>query len=138
MDYIVEVNSTFVTEDGEDGMSVSCPAQYRFTPERRVIRYDEYSDEGEVMHTRVVSTQDGVDIIREGNSALNLKLRIGQSFSQTYELPYGTFMLEYTAENIEDILTADGGTLTVRYKIDIGGVPSVNTVRMTVKKTVSN
>lgn len=135
MAYVVEVASTFVTEDGEDGMSVTCPAQYRFTPERRVIRYDEYGDEGQIMHTRVVSTTEGVDIIREGNSALDLRLRIGKTFSQTYELPYGAVTLEYTAEAIEDILTADGGALVVRYKIDIGGVPSLNTVRMTVKKT---
>ncbi len=136
MGYVVEVASTFATEDGEDGMTVSCPAQFRFTPERRLIRYDEYSDEGAVMHTRVVSTAEGVDIIREGNAALNLKLRVGQSFSQTYELPYGVFMLDYTAELVEDNLTADGGMLTVRYKIDIGGVPSINTVKMTVRKTV--
>lgn len=135
MAYVVEVASSFVTEDGEDGMTVTCPAQYRFTPERRLLRYDEYGDEGQVMHTRVVSTADGVDIIREGNSALNLMLRIGKSHTQTYQLPYGAVELEYTAEAIEDILTPDGGALVVRYRINIGGVPSVNTVRMTVRKT---
>jgi len=135
MGYVVELNSTFVTEDGEDGMTVCCPAQYRYTPERRVIRYDEYGEDEAVMHVRVVSNTEGVDIIREGSTALDLRLRIGQTSKQTYELPYGTFMLEYTAESIEDNLTAEGGNLTVRYKIDVGGVPSVNTVSMTVKKT---
>lgn len=134
MSYTVEINSTFETEDGEDCMTVCCPAQYRFSTDRRVFRYDEYGEDDAVMHVRVVSSADGVDIIREGNSALNLKLRVGQSFSQTYETQFGLFMLEYTAEQIDDGLTADGGTLTVRYRIDIGGVPSLNTVQMTVKK----
>lgn len=133
--YVVEVCSTFETEDGKDGMTVTCPAQYLFTPARRVIRYDEYSEEGAVMHTRVVSAAEGVDIIREGGSSLNLQLRPGKSFSRNYDLPYGTIALEYAAEYIEDSLTEEGGILTVRYRINIGGVPSVNTVKMTVRKT---
>ncbi len=134
--YVVEVCSTFETEDGKDGMTVTCPAQYLFTPTRRVIRYDEYSEEGAVMHTRVAATAEGVDIIREGGSSLNLQLRMGKSFSRDYDLPYGSITLEYAAEHIEDRLTAEGGVLTVRYRINIGGVPSLNTVKMTVKKTV--
>ncbi len=134
-DYLVEVVSLFETEDGEDSMTVTCPAMYLHTPERRVIRYDEYTDEGVCMHVRVVSTPEGVDIIREGNRALDMKLRPGQSFSQTYDAQYGTFFLEYTAREIIDRLTPEGGELTVRYKITIGGVGSFNTVTMKVRKT---
>ncbi len=134
-EYMVDVISTFETEDGEDGMTITCPAMYLHTPERRVIRYDEYSEDGACMHVRVVSTAEGVDIIREGNRALDLKLRVGQYYSRTYDVEYGTFLLEYTAREIIDLLTPDGGELTVRYKMDIGGVGSFNTVTMKVRKT---
>ncbi|MBR6748455.1 MAG: DUF1934 domain-containing protein [Clostridia bacterium] len=135
MDYVVEVTSTFETEDGEDSMTVTCPAMYRYTPERRLIRYDEYTDEGACMHTRVVSTSDGVDIIREGNRALDLRLRPGQCFSQEYNVGYGMVTLEYVSRGIEDCLNEQGGTLTVKYKMDIGGVGTFNTVVMSVRKT---
>lgn len=135
MDYIAEVISTFETEDGEDTMSVTCPAMYRFTPDRRIIRYDEYTDEGACMHTRVVSTAEGVDIIREGGRSLNLRLRPGQYFSQEYNVGYGIVTLEYVSRSIEDNLTPEGGTLKVSYKMDIGGVGSFNTVTVRVKKT---
>jgi len=135
MDYIAEVISTFETEDGEDSMTVCCPAMYRFTPERRIIRYDEYTDEGACMHVRVVSTADGVDIIREGSRDLDLRLRLGQYFSREYNVGYGLIPLEYVARHIEDCLDPTGGTLTVKYKIDIGGVGSFNTVVINVKKT---
>lgn len=135
MDYVVEVTSVFETGDDEDSMTVTCPAMYRYTPERRIIRYDEYTDEGACMHTRVVSTAEGVDIIREGNRALDLKLRPGQYFSQEYNVGYGMVTLEYVSRSIEDNLTEHGGTLTVKYKMDIGGVGSFNTVEIKVKKT---
>lgn len=135
MSYIVEVKSTFVTEDGEDGVTVTCPAQYRFSPERRVIRYEEYTDDGQCMHTRVVSTAEGVDIVREGGRMLSLTLREGRSFSHMYDVQYGSVKLEYTALSISDGLSGNGGVLTVRYHISIGGVDSENTVVMTVRET---
>ena len=135
MSYVAEVISTFETEDGEDSMTVTCPAMYLYKPERKVIRYDEYTDEGARMHVRVVSSPDGVDIIREGARGLDLKLRPGQYFTQDYRTGYGSFLLEYVSRSIEDKLTPEGGTLKVSYKMDIGGVGSFNTVTIKVRKT---
>ncbi|MBQ9993475.1 MAG: DUF1934 domain-containing protein [Clostridia bacterium] len=127
----IEVITTFLIDGQSDSMQGECPAQYEYTPERAVVRYDEYTEDGSVP-TEVVASGGKVDILRRG--MMDLHLAVGSTVHDGYETGYGEIDIAYTAERVDISLTERGGTLDLLYRMDLGGVESKNHVKITVER----
>ncbi len=133
--YLADIAVNFIVNGESDSMELTCPTDYSYTPERQEIAYTEYVDD--VPHaTRVVVEDNRVDILRGGLMDLHLSMD-GSSVSDTYELEFGTIMVEYRAESIVPQLTEQGGSLSLRYTMDLGGELTRNSVEITVRRTLT-
>lgn len=110
---------------------------YRDDDGDRVISYAESEAtgmEGSVTQVRV-SSGNMVSILRTGNFQTHLVVQTGRKHFCHYETPFGDFAVGVAARWVDNHLTDDGGSLTLRYTVDANStLLSDNEIRVAVRK----
>lgn len=102
---VIELVTEGILEDTDDGWRLS---------------YEESDLTGMqgVMTTFLV--QDGViTLIRSGKLNSEMVFRVGVSHDSLYQVEFGALMLTVCATKVESCITQEGGTIDVRYNIEI-------------------
>lgn len=132
---IVTILST-QTADGETERSeLNTTAFYSYQNRRPVIRYTELDENGnETGETVITVLEEGlVTIQKTGFAEAVMVLERGKAHPITYETFFGTMDMLLCALDVMPDLYEDGGSLRLRYLIDIGETYSaVNTIDLRV------
>ncbi len=109
------------TVDGESAQSaIEAPAKWEFEPDRITITYDE---QGDMRGTTTVLTvtDDTVTMTRRGITQTDMIFQTKKRCAFDYDTGTGTLKLSTVTETVDRQFTADGGTLTLRYRLYADG-----------------
>lgn len=123
------------TMDGETEETVfETDGEYEKAENGARLSYRQTDENGTV--NTVITVKETVCIERTGVLSSRLILEKDKPHLCPYGTPYGTFSLGVTAKEIQNFLTADGGTLRLVYRLDAGGAPIENDILITVKEVL--
>ena len=129
--YIVEVFTELIVDGECDSIKLEYPAVYTYSQDEQKIEYTEISEDGIRQEVCVLASQDGVVINRAGGAfVLDLRCKTGELL---YDSPAGQIPLSYITKYCRTELGETGGELLIAYTLDIGGVASENSLRITVR-----
>lgn len=98
------------------------------------ITYNDTEPDGEVVCTTTIEVDtDVVQVKRTGSVTTNLRYEVGRTYSSTYQFEYGAIVMETTTSEIEVSLTELGGTIEIKYLLDMGGTKSQNHLKIEIK-----
>lgn len=107
-------------DEGDEEEEFFTIGDYEESDDGYVIRYDENSDFGYENCSVLISVQPNMVIIeRSGEASTALYIERGHRHECVYETPYGNMTLGVSAFEINNQLEEDGGTLLVRYGLDL-------------------
>lgn len=90
------------------------------TPEGWKLSYDESELTGlEGVHTTFLVNGDLVTLTRTGRLNSEMIFRVGESHDCLYQMEFGVLMLTVCATRVETDITLAGGTIDLRYSIEI-------------------
>lgn len=136
--FIMTLTSIQYADDDDSESVLDTEIQYyRDEDGDRVISYAESEAtgmEGSVTQVRI-SPEDMVSILRTGNFQTHLVVQTGKKHFCHYETPFGDFAVGVSARWVDNHLTDDGGSLTLRYTVDANStLLSDNEIRIAVRK----
>lgn len=131
MSFFAEIQTGIEIDGDTDEIRVSYPAEYRFSPEKQLIEYEEQAEDG-IVHSRITVTKEAVDIERDSAAMPCLHLREGETTERSIETLYGSIPLTCRCERTLSKLDEHGGRIHLRYTLDIGGGESHNRVNIKV------
>lgn len=106
---------------------------------RVCLSYEETAIEGVEGCTTVISFEEGspdcVTVERQGPLSSVFVISKGERVFSAYSTPYGVIDMCIFAKKVENRLTADGGTLSLDYAVELRGLTAQRT-KMEVKVTV--
>lgn len=87
-----------------------------------VIEYDETELSGmEGTKTKIIADRSKVQLVRDGSFNSHFVLEKGKKFIGKYNTPYGAIALEITPTDVDCDLNENGGLLSFRYLLQLGG-----------------
>lgn len=90
------------------------------TPEGWKLSYEESELTGlEGVHTTFLVNGDLVTLTRTGRLNSEMIFRVGESHDCLYQMEFGVLMLTVCATRVETDITPAGGTIDLRYSIEI-------------------
>ena len=90
------------------------------TPEGWKLSYEESELTGlEGVHTTFLVNDDLVTLTRTGRLNSEMIFRVGESHDCLYQMEFGVLMLTVCATRVETDITPAGGTIDLRYSIEI-------------------
>ena len=132
---VVRITSIQNAEGETDQSELNTTASYRITPEAAEIIYTELDETGDVSGETIITVlQDGLVTIRKTGFADALMiLERGKTHPVKYSTMLGTMEMLLCALDINAELDEEGGSLHLRYLIDIGEAYSAqNTIDLRV------
>lgn len=132
---VVRITSIQTAEGETDQSELNTTASYRITPEAAEITYTELDETGDVSGKTIVTVlHDGLVTIRKTGFADALMiLERGKTHPVKYSTMLGTMEMLLCALDIRAELDEEGGSLHLRYLIDIGEAYSAqNTIDLRV------
>ncbi len=132
---VVRIMSIQNAEGETDQSELNTTASYRITPEAAEIIYTELDETGDVSGETIITVlQDGLVTIRKTGFADALMiLERGKTHPVKYSTMLGTMEMLLCALEINAELDEEGGSLHLRYLIDIGEAYSAqNTIDLRV------
>lgn len=132
---VVRITSIQNAEGETDQSELNTTASYRITPEAAEIIYTELDETGDVNGETIITVlQDGLVTIRKTGFADALMiLERGKTHPVKYSTMLGTMEMLLCALDINAELDEEGGSLHLRYLIDIGEAYSAqNTIDLRV------
>ncbi len=132
---VARITSIQTAEGETDQSELNTTASYRITPEAAEITYTELDETGDVSGETIVTVlHDGLVTIRKTGFADALMiLERGKTHPVKYSTMLGTMEMLLCALDIRAELDEEGGSLHLRYLIDIGEAYSAqNTIDLRV------
>lgn len=87
-----------------------------------VIEYDETELSGmEGTKTKIIADRSKVQLVRDGSFSSHFVLEKGKKFIGQYNTPYGAIALEIMPTDVDCNLNENGGLLSFRYLLQLGG-----------------
>ena len=132
---VVRITSIQTAEGETDQSELNTTASYRITPEAAEITYTELDETGDVSGETIVTVlHDGLVTIRKtGFADAVMILERGKTHPVKYSTMLGTMEMLLCALDIRAELDEEGGSLHLRYLIDIGEAYSAqNTIDLRV------
>ena len=132
---VVRITSIQTAEGETDQSELNTTASYRITPEAAEITYTELDETGDVSGETIVTVlHDGLVTIRKTGFADALMiLERGKTHPVKYSTMLGTMEMLLCALDIRAELDEEGGSLHLRYLIEIGEAYSAqNTIDLRV------
>lgn len=127
--------SAATTEEGRDETEFFTVGSFTQTDKGYVIEYGENAEVG-YESCRVTITVSGSSVLIERSMPAPSLLTIekGKKHHALYGTPYGDFTMGINAFEVDNKITPEGGTLYLKYSIDINSdFVSENEINLTVK-----
>lgn len=116
----ITILSAAVTEDDRDETDFFTVGTYSEDEDGFVIRYSENAEIGyESCHVTITAKGESVIIERSAPAPSIMTVEKGKKHHCLYGTPYGDFMMGINAFEVKNNLGSDGGTLYLKYSIDI-------------------
>ena len=137
-EYIISVTGIQTVDSEKDKIEVITTGEYILKNGRRYIKYKEYDNENPNFSQDAVvkvESDDKVSIIRMGERPSRLILENGVRHQCHYRTIMGDIMMGVYTSRIDNQLTDNGGSLSVRYQLDFfSDHVSDNEIIITVKE----
>lgn len=134
--YLITIDNTQTDQDGPQRITLSTVGEYRYAPQKRVIRYADSSTTGfDGCETTLVVSDGCVTFTRTGKQTANLVLENGKRYTGHYGTPFGDLTLGVFTDKVEDRLDENGGSLEFSYSLDINAAFfAKNELKITVRE----
>ncbi len=137
-EYIISVTGIQTVDSEKDKIEVITTGEYILKNGHRYIKYKEYDNENPNFSQDAVvkvESDDKVSIIRMGERPSRLILENGVRHQCHYRTIMGDIMMGVYTSKIDNQLTDNGGSLSVRYQLDFfSDHVSDNEIIITVKE----
>ena len=139
-DYLITIAGKHTTDDNVETISLTTFGDYGHRDGKDYITYAETETTGYAGDITTV-TLDGnrcATLERRGKTNSNLVMEKGQKHICHYETGYGNLTVGIRADVIENLLSPDGGSVNLRYKLDLNShTVSTNELNITVKQHIA-
>lgn len=136
--YLISITGRQKIDDEDGEVQLTTVGSYITKGSSRYIVYKEYADDDASRGQTSILKVDGsrrVTLIRGGEQRTRLILEKGIRHMCHYDTGFGGMMVGVFADKISSDLTDTGGSLNVRYTLDINsGFSSLNEIDITVKE----
>ncbi len=135
--FFISIESQQTVDGQVETTKVFAPCTYELTDSDVKISFEEEHD-GQRISSRVTVDPVGkVVISRKGAFTTELTLETGKHHTCAYATEFGVLEIGVLASEIMQDLADDGGQVTLKYSLDVGGRPwSDNNVAITVKEKI--
>lgn len=97
------------------------------------IEYDETELSGmNGTRTTIIADKSTVQLVRDGRFSSHFIIQKGKKFIGNYQTPYGAIALELMPTDVDCALSEDGGLLSFRYSLLLGGENTDNIMSINV------
>lgn len=120
--YYLSVCGKQIVDGSEDKIELETAASYTEENGSRYISYNEYDSADPAVHYRTTVRIDEngvVTVMKGGAENHNLILEAGRRHKCEYNTPFGSLTLGVYTDSVTSDLDSRGGTLQVKYSIDI-------------------
>lgn len=133
----IVILSKVKTDDDCDETEFFTTGTYEETEKGFVIKYSENAEIGyESCHVSITAAGESITIERSAPAPSLLTVEKGKKHHCVYGTPFGDFMMGINAFEVRNELTPEGGTLFLRYSIDINSdFVSENELNIAIKRT---
>jgi len=101
--------------------------------EQYTIEYDETELSGMGgTKTKIIADKSSVHLVRDGSFNSHFVIEKGKKFIGSYQTPYGAIALEIMPTDVDCALSEDGGLLSFRYSLFLGGESTDNIMSINV------
>ena len=136
-DFFISIESRQSVDGQVETTKVFAPCTYALKDGLARIAYEEEHDGQKILSCITVGEADKVIISRKGAFTTELTLETGKRHTCTYATEFGTLEIGVLASEIMQDLADDGGQVTLKYSLDVGGRPLIdNKVAITVKEKI--
>lgn len=135
-DYTISIKG-IQSQDGESGeINLDTMGSYTRRGDTRFIAYKEYdADNPTQSHTAVLKVEPGRVTVSHGGSGSKLILEKGRRHLCMYDTGFGALTLGIFTSFLEDNLEDSGGSLQVKYTLDIdSNLSSSNEIQVEVRR----
>ena len=134
--YLITIDTTQKTDAGDDNFTLSTFGEYDYSSGSTEIRYEDSAATGfEGCKTVLRIEPSSVTRKRTGASSSHMILEKGKKHICHYTTPYGDLPLGVYTEDIRDELNEKGGTLDLRYSLDLNAnLFALNHLKITVRE----
>ncbi len=135
---LISITSVQETEDhGKSSVDFMTGGRYEMRGRSAYIDYTESELTGLAgTRTEISASPDSVTVKRDGAVNSVIEFEEGKKHLFAYATPFGTMTMGVDTFSVASSLGKSGGTLEVRYAVDMDGSRmSKNTFRITVKET---
>lgn len=135
--FFISIESQQTVDGQVETTKVFAPCTYALKDGLARIAYEEEHDEQKILSCITIDEADKVIISRKGAFTTELTLETGKHHTCTYATEFGVLEIGVLASEIMQDLVEDGGQVTLKYSLDVGGRPlSDNNVAITVKEKI--
>ena len=121
-EHIIKITDISRDAQGENAVEITTRGCYYGTPDDYRVEYDEVFGDGMTGHTVViVRDRQSVSILRTGSIISELTIEQGKRHNCVYRTPFGDLNLGIYASGVKSRVGPDGGTLQMKYTVDIDG-----------------
>lgn len=132
--FYIDIKTSFLIEDEEDALEMTCPAQYFYAENEQRIEYDEYGDDESLVHTEITVWSEMVEIKRTGSISMHLCLQMGREWKHVYRAGGQLFDITCVPIQVDHNLGEHGGKMILQYTIELGGIVIKNSLDIVVRK----
>lgn len=121
---IIKIKTKYISNDGEDLLDIVTKGVFRTKGSLKQIIYQDTEATGfEDCETKITIRNNSlVTILRRGeNNGSDLIMQCDKKFYSQYRTPMGSICLGIMASQIDVSLDENGGTLYMRYTVDMNG-----------------
>ncbi|MBR3267417.1 MAG: DUF1934 domain-containing protein [Oscillospiraceae bacterium] len=132
---VLKIRSAQKAENETDASELNTTAEYAYENGKAEIAYTELDDQGEENGKTVITVLNGtlVSIRKTGFTEVLMILETGKTHRAHYQTALGTMDMRLCATDIEADFHAKGGSLRLRYLLDIGeSYSAVNMIHLHV------
>lgn len=135
--FFISIESQQTVDGQVEATKVFAPCTYALKDGLARIAYEEEHDEQKILSCITVCENGKVIISRKGAFTTELTLETGKHHTCAYATEFGVLEIGVLASEIMQNLAEDGGQVTLKYSLDVGGRPlSDNKVAITVKEKI--
>lgn len=135
--FFISIESQQTVDGQVETTKVFAPCTYELNGGLARIAYEEEHDEQKILSCISIDENDKVIISRKGAFTTELTLETGKHHTCAYATEFGTLEIGVLASEIMQDLADDGGQVTLKYSLNVGGrLLSDNNVAITVKEKI--
>lgn len=113
---------TYRDDDTDEPINLITFGHLSLEEGRTVLEYDETLDEeSSTQHIVLVMENDSLTMIRKGLYSTQMIFGQGRRYEGLYHTPFGDMDLALFCNRLKYDLTEEGGTIDIRYQMDING-----------------